>query len=403
MKKVIIIFSLLICILSVLLGITIYKLDQVESMAVNLKTDIYIAKNELNENVKDTAKLGKEYNNLLTKYNNAIDELSNLQISFSSNISSLKKIYDAQIKELSELIEVYRGKLISLGVLHADDFEIYSINGIKYVNFGSYPQTHINDQIMINKLNGLTLTNARGYYELQGKQYAKISATPNSYGPQSNYVYSTGEKLVYHKSEWFEVEPIKWRILEVTDGEYMLLSEMILDVSMYYHDINSNRTVDNKRIYANNYEYSDIRYFLNNDFYNGAFTKSDKTFIVKSIIDNSANTTFESSNIYACSDTNDNVFILSYQDIVNTSYLFSTEYDTDDFYRVAKVTDYAKARGIYYNNSYELKDTGYWWLRSPSYYVDYRVDAITSSGKASYIYDTDDDEIGVRPSIILRF
>ena len=58
---------------------------------------------------------------------------------------------------------------------------------------------------MINKLNRLTLTNARGYYELEGKQYAKISATPNSYGSQSNYVYSTGEKLVYHKSVRFSI------------------------------------------------------------------------------------------------------------------------------------------------------------------------------------------------------
>ena len=181
----------------------------------------------------------------MKKYNNLLNELDNLESAFGNDINSIVDYYDEQIEILSSLLEEYRGKLVILGVLAAKDFEIYSIEGIKYVNFGSYPQTHISDLALINKLNKLTLTNERGYYEYDGNEYVKLSATPYAYGPNYNYVYSSGEKLIYHKVEWFKVEPIRWRILEENDGDYVLLSEMILDVSMYYHDINSNRSVGN--------------------------------------------------------------------------------------------------------------------------------------------------------------
>ena len=42
------------------------------------------------------------------------------------------------------------------------DAEIYEVDGIKYVNYGSYPQTHVGDATLIAELNKLTTTNSRG-------------------------------------------------------------------------------------------------------------------------------------------------------------------------------------------------------------------------------------------------
>ena len=84
------------------------------------------------------------------------------------------------------------------------------------------------------------------------------------YGPNALYKYSDGSTIYYHATEWFLAEPIKWRISNEDEGEYVLLSEMILDSCSFFHDDESSRTIDGKPLYPNNYEYSDLRYFLNN-------------------------------------------------------------------------------------------------------------------------------------------
>ena len=63
---------------------------------------------------------------------------------------------------------------------------------------------------------------------------------------------------------------------------------------------------------------------------------------------------------YGCADTEDKVFLLSYQDYRSTQYFHSrTEY-------MAVATDWARAKGAYlWNTSYSY---GYYWTRSPNAY-----------------------------------
>ena len=279
--------------------------------------------------------------------------------------------------------------------------DIYEENGRKYVNFGSYPQTHVSDTELINELNKLTIVNSRGYYEYNGAEYAKVTTKPYNYG-SSDYIYSTGKIVEYGVTEWFKVEPIKWRILSNNnDGTYQLLSEYILTAQRYYKD-SYYRIIDGVDIAPNNYKYSDIREFLNNTFLNSAFTSKQQESIVVSEVDNSASTTYSSSNPYVCENTFDKLYLLSYKDMLNTSYGFSSssgEYDED---RRAIVTDYAKAIGCYWSVDDVYLDMGYWWLRSP--YVDYFDDAgvVYYSGcvNNSEIYELSND-FGVRPAFAI--
>ena len=88
-------------------------------------------------------------------------------------------------------------------------------------------------------------------------------------------------------------------------------------------------------IYKANYEESDIRTWLNNDFYNTAFSLNN-TYIHTTEVDNSASTTDSNNNNNCCNNTFDNVYLGSFQA------LYKLGPDSD---RMCRLTDYACTRG----------------------------------------------------------
>ena len=272
--------------------------------------------------------------------------------------------------------------------------EIYEENGIKYLYYGSYPQTHISNTELITELNNLTSTNDRGYFEYNGNEYAKVTATPCEtaikYG---TYTYSSGARVRNNKTEWFLVEPIKWRVLyDNNDGSYQLLSEYILDATFYYLDTFW-RNIDGVDISPNNYKYSNIRAWLNGydgtsynvenytnkGFINKAFTIEQQTALKLIEVDNSLSSTGDSSNKYICNNTTDKIYLLSYSEATNTNHGFSSS-SSPSTTREATVSDYAISKGCVMNNDNTslYYGNGDWWLRSPDIYngaarvVDYR-------------------------------
>ena len=223
----------------------------------------------------------------------------------------------------------------------------------KTITYGLYPQTNVNDSSLVSALNALTTPESNGWYLYNDEYYAKVSATPNS----SSYKFDNGTTIVSGTTYWFKCEPITWNVLSNNSGECYILSSVLLDAHCYYNS-RSNRTIGGKAIYPNNYEYSDIRAWLNNDFYSSAFALGNSN-ILTTNVDNSAATTNSTSNSYACNDTQDKVFLPSYQDYINLSYGFSK--DT----RRCKTTDWARARGVYYNTSSSYLYNGNYWTRSP--------------------------------------
>ena len=79
------------------------------------------------------------------------------------------------------------------------------------------------------------------------------------------------------------------------------------------------------------------------------------------------------------------MYLLSYKDITNSNYGFSSS-KYEDTSRYSQVTDYAKAVGAYWNTSVEYLDNGYYWLRSPvSNFDDYAYYVSDNS----YVYSND--------------
>ncbi len=128
----------------------------------------------------------------------------------------------------------------------------------------------------------------------------------------------------YYKNDDKTLEPLKWDILEEKDGKVLIITHDIIDVKAF--DINK----------SNDYEKSSIRQWLNNDFYNEAFNEEDKKKIQLTLVDNSPQSTIEIPNKFACSNTNDNIFLLSYKE--------ATTYYKNDGDRKAKGTLYSREK-----------------------------------------------------------
>ena len=116
-----------------------------------------------------------------------------------------------------------------------------------------------------------------------------------------------------------------------------------------------------------------------------AFKDNEKGAIITTEVDNSASTTYSSPNQYACENTFDKIYLLSYQDIKNSNYGFINNES-----RYAKLTDFAKAIGACWNTSPEYLDNGYYWLRSPDYDRSYNANFVNDYGVVDYyVYSTD--------------
>ncbi len=161
---------------------------------------------------------------------------------------------------------------------------------------------------------------------------------------------------------------MKWRVLDPSTG--FVLCESIIDSQAYSNTIYEYGTDENGTAhwndaghthYANDYATSSIRAWLNDDFYNTAFSSSQKASILTSELDNRAYSTSYSE--YDSKTTYDKVFLLSYSEMQNTAYGFPAHTDSSSARR-AKGTDYAKCQGLWVNSSNEcsfqrLRSAGY--------------------------------------------
>ncbi len=299
----------------------------------------------------------------------------------------------------------------------------------RYILFGTYPQTEVTDSTLkstLNSLAGTKPTSANSYlwtsygyyingsvsnfmwyididldnngsYDYRGVYFTSYRPYYTTYSSSIDNTYQDDNGYYTSNIYWFKYEPIEWRILTEESGKALLLCEMLIDSQEYYYST-SNRTINGKTVYANNYEYSNIRAWLNDNFYNTAFNDLQKQIIQLTTVDNSAATTDSSTNQYACANTQDYIFLPSYRDMLNTSYGFSSsasEYDTD---RRKQTTDYAQCQGAYTSTNSSYLGNGWWWLRSPTYSGSTHARAVNSGGGiSSNCVDT--SNLGVCPAL----
>ena len=265
----------------------------------------------------------------------------------------------------------------------------------KTIKYGLYPQTHVNDTTLINTLNNLSAS-LNGWYYYEGSYYHKETA--KLYNNES-YTFDDGTSIVNGTVYWFKCEPITWNIMSNENGNYYLVSSKLLDVQSFYKNYN-NRVQNDTIIYSNNYEKSDLRTWLNNIFYNTAFSLNN-TYVTTTNVDNSANTTDSSTNKYYSNNTLDKVLLPTYQDYLNQNLGFDTT-NTISKTRECKTTDYARAKGAYVNKDSGRLNNGTYWTRSACSEFYYCTWTVNTGGYLS-AYAVDGNTHCVRPSIYIQF
>lgn len=276
------------------------------------------------------------------------------------------------------------------------NYSIYPVwqefDGNIFMNFGSYPQTYVNDEATINNLK--TLENAND-------NRAILEYDENGDGVKEKFMALETDREVKSISNgdiikpginYFRFEPISWMILSDNNGEKKLFSEHVLDASPFeaegydYFDVENGINV---RRY-DDYSKSDIREFVTNDFYNIAFSESEKSQILTTFVDNSEAVYGYEEVKYTCEDTYDKVYLISH---IESRSDFLYDYGL----KGAKATDFSACLNIA-DFSYNASDYGT---------VSYRArNGGLYSGESAYrIYGTSGagvlctTNIGIRPAI----
>ena len=248
------------------------------------------------------------------------------------------------------------------------------------VEFGSYPQSKVTNSSLVSALNKVSKNwvsysyySGEGYngsmiqgnwmkyadFAYNGTKYRAV--TFSQYRPSftctlssSSYTDQDDNGYTPNNIYYFKYEPLKWRVLDPSTG--LVLCESIIDSQAYSNTVYGYGTDpyhpgptpaswnDAKHTnYANDYATSSIRAWLNDDFFNTAFSSSQKASISTSELDNKAYSTSYSE--YDSETTYDKVFLLSWSEIQNTAYGFPANTSSSPA-RQARGTDYAKCQGL---------------------------------------------------------
>ncbi|MBQ3571830.1 MAG: leucine-rich repeat domain-containing protein [Clostridia bacterium] len=211
-----------------------------------------------------------------------------------------------------------------------------------YIYMGLYPQTIKADNITIS-----SIKNEQGYFlGSDNEWYAKVVATPSGTG----YKFSNSTTVISNNVYYFKVEPIKWRIItDGIDGIAYLLCESVIDSKRYDDD-------------SNDYDYSEIKAWINEEFYNVGFNDLQKGVIVSAYVNNNSSlTSIHGPSLYVPSNE---VFLLSYYELTKNKYLFNTNETLPSSNRSKKASDYAICVGAIITTNTDYYGYSSWYLRT---------------------------------------
>lgn len=297
--------------------------------------------------------------------------------------------WDPEIKEVDSN-QTYKAKYKKNYKINIDSSPSF-ISATNRIEYGYYPQTNINDETLINNIknNGTILSN--GYYYFNNKLYTSLVA--KTY-PGGEYDFANGDTISDDNEYWFSVDKISWIILkDNNDDTYYLMSEYLLDTSLFYSNYDD-RNINDQIIHSNNYLYSDLRNNLNNNFYDSFFNLCDDYLLEMDVGDNNF----------------DKLSVLSKDELLDTSLGFEADETSISGTRTSKVTDYALARGAWAShgkdqtsinkNPYEYN--GMYWTRTSSSDFNHASYVVNSAGYLSE-YVVDRTSISIRPVISLNY
>lgn len=184
-------------------------------------------------------------------------------------------------------------------------------------------------------------------------------------------------------------EPIEWMVLDYDAANHrvLLLSRYGLDEQPY-----NTEKVDIT------WEKSTLRTWLNGEFMNQAFSKTEQGAILTTAVDNSKSQCYSGWSTSGGNNTQDKIFLLSYAEA--NKYLGVTYENSNNTKSRVAPTAYALKQGAYPSISDKTSDgtaAGWWWLRSPGR-IQNCAAYVSTDGSPSFSYAHDDSSC-VRPAL----
>ncbi len=219
-----------------------------------------------------------------------------------------------------------------------------------YIYFGSYPQSELTDSNMIAAID--KTIERYGIKEdvgadvwINGTKYRRISRDDtNDGGSEFNKMPAC------NGYRYFKWERIKWRVLQNDGSTLFVVADKAIDCKAY-----------NDEQKSVTWEDCTIRNWLNESFYNTAFSSKEKSVIIEQ---DAVNENHLSSDIEGGNDTKDKIYLLSFIEAKNESYGFCSDKGIESISRRMEVSDYANTRGVRKSVSSTFENKCWWWLRS---------------------------------------
>ena len=340
---------------------------------------LYQKKIEGGEDVTDSLyKIAQSYANLkdadseLIYYYRVLDADDELEV---LGEETLKAIYGKIVKyyleshnykAASELLETADEIYAGIYDEYAGDYSVlasvdsyYRLNPDEdIIYFGQYPSSLVVNEALKKYLDAMTPD--EDVVTVYGRQFAKAQG-----------------------GEYYEYEPIAWKIYEDNEDSYLVISEQILDAVVY-----------NEIIESTDWNTSYLREWLNSYFYDTAFSEEEKNHMRKTTVLPSY------SYIYGFTtgeQVDDDVCVLRGDIFYDTE---SVSYNTKDKkdLTMSKATEYSVSKGIYT----DAEGYGKWWLCSSGDYAHTTAMGVGSNGNvAPNGYLVNDASVGVRPVITI--
>ena len=255
------------------------------------------------------------------------------------------------------------------------------------IEFGSYPQSEVTDADEVAKLEADSenyLWVSYKYYSgtgnstdgkmepgdfmlykdfySGGEMFRAVTFSeyrPGTGGGLKGDVFSNQKDNDYHPNNvyYFKYEPLTWRVLDPDEG-YIMCDNVIDSQSYQNFVIRKDDKLYNSKDFTNyvsDWETCSLRQWLNKTFYNTAFSREEKMLIGTTFLENNS-----PDGTWFGTDTGDKIFILSFDDVINSAYGFDSSKSEFDEARKLKATDYSKCQGVYISQGYP-----HWWLRTP--------------------------------------
>ncbi len=198
------------------------------------------------------------------------------------------------------------------------------------------------------------------------------------------YVAQVGDIIYYGKYEQDNntsngKEEIEWKVLEKdADGNMLVISKYALDYRNYHSAVEEVT-----------WETSEIRKWLNNDFYGTAFDKTERATVKTVTLENTDNSDYKTD---GGNNTKDKIFLLSIDEVKR--YLPST------LERVCVGTKYSQTQSSELGS---LTRACRWWLRSPGSTL-YNASSVKIDGFILQLgTPVSIDSCAVRPALWLEF